>query len=426
MQYGLTHTKLADVLSRATRVYGQKYHTETEPLKRTNEKQETAVESLIKLLGYHAAVEKYKEAFKECDIKPSTTKSRNISDITGDITARKEQIGELEKRQSEYKRQNEAATMQALSIDENVYDDAIEMRARLERHLKLKLQLESRLRAVRRNTPKREGMPQRDFTELMRFFPNADIKALSDIEDFHVKLCGFLEADIKDEIDFLEPQIEQTVAEIARLTDKIKGLDVIHRHSEKILNEYALATNEIRILRDEIADLEKEVVRIKKQHELDKAMALLKQEQTNAIKDAERAINDRMNAINGQITRGTRPAPVVNIDADTKTYVFGTPDDVSEGNTFKNMIVYDLSLAGLAGFPFLVHDSSVLVRLENADLERVLELYKGFAGRSCQVFTALDKIGNLSAKAQKDIDGCTVLRLGQGSELFGKSWARNR
>ena len=423
-EYHIKQKYFTEIIRHATRVYGQKYHNEHIPLEYGREGQEKAVESLIKLLGFYEALEEYKNALEEYDLKPTSKVGKSHSDISSEIGDLHEQIEWLDKRRNELAQENEAASFHAMKIDENVYIEVEQLRGKLERLLKFKLQLESRLRAIKSNVPNLEGIPHRDFSALSLFFPKMELKALDDVENFHIKIYKFLESDINEEISLLEPLIEQTTAEIAELTARIKDFAVIHKHSEKILNEYGLATKEIGKLDEHIKQLETEAELLKKREKIEKELAKLKIAHDKAIAETERIINIEMVNYNNEITDFLRPEPKIEIDKVKKSYKFGTNDDKSEGNTFKNMVVYDLSLARLAHFPFLVHDSSIQERMETLDFLRLLKIYNTMSNHNCQVFIAVDKIDNYSSSIREILETAAVLYLSIGNELFGKSWTR--
>jgi hypothetical protein len=72
----------------------------------------------------------------------------------------------------------------------------------------------------------------------------------------------------------------------------------------------------------------------------------------------------------------------------------------------------------------LIHDSSIVKRIEDADFEQILSLYQKCGDIGKQVFIAFDKADTYTDDTYRMLDEAAVLRLSVGNELFGKSWSR--
>ena len=152
-------------------------------------------------------------------------------------------------------------------------------------------------------------------------------------------------------------------------------------------------------------------------------MANLRKRQEEALAAAQAEVNAEMKRINDIITGGDRTSPELTLNPD-KTFEFETPDDKSEGTAFKSLVVYDLSMLTLTPVPVLIHDSSIVKRIEDADFEQILRLYRESAKSGKQIFIAFDKADTYTPNTYKMLDEAAVLRLSVGNELFGKSWSR--
>ena len=78
----------------------------------------------------------------------------------------------------------------------------------------------------------------------------------------------------------------------------------------------------------------------------------------------------------------------------------------------------------MTDIPALIHDSSIVKRIEDADFEQILGLYEESGKKGRQVFIAFDKADSYTPKTYETLRGSAILRLSVGNELFGESWSR--
>jgi len=416
----LQEIKFREIVERFFRIYGHGNHNEHKPLSGERESMATAVEYLMKLLGKYEDIFNLKAAEDAFGLKPSKQAERSVSDITAEIGDNSGKIEGLEKRRDRLSRQNEEANLRALGIDHEKATRLAEIRKQLERLDTRKSRLESQLRAVRSNMPDGDGVLRKDFSALCRFFPDADVDALTDVESFHAKINGFLRSDIEDEIARLEPLIEDTDSDIAAIEKQLVESGIARTISQSILNQYARVTREIDDLSKKNEELKSEIEQADRRREAEKMLANLRRRQEESLADAERLVNTELTRINEIVTGGDRPAPVLTLKPD-KTFEFETSDDKSEGTAFKNLVVYDLSMLSLTPLPVLIHDSSIVKRIEDADFERILGMYQA---SDRQVFIAFDKADSSTPAAREILERNAILHLSVGNELFGISWSR--
>ncbi|MGE6573969.1 DUF2326 domain-containing protein [Paenibacillus xylanexedens] len=105
---------------------------------------------------------------------------------------------------------------------------------------------------------------------------------------------------------------------------------------------------------------------------------------------------------------------------DKNQYKFETIDDTGTGTSYKNMVVYDLSVLELTVLPILIHDSVVLKQIADVAIEKILKKY---LQSEKQIFISFDKKKAYTAESQIILLETKVLELApNGNELFGKSW----
>lgn len=412
-----------EIVERFFRIYGHGSHNERRPLQGERESMATAVEYLMKLLDRYEGIQNLKTAEDSYGIKPSKQAERSVSDITSAISENNEKIAGLEKRKEKLCKQNEEANLRALGIDPQQAERLAEIKGELGKLNRRKSRLISQLNAVRNNMPGNDGVLEKDFSALLRFFPDAKIDAFTDVEAFHAKINRFLRADIEAEIARLTPQIEYIDADIAVYEKQIEESGIAKSLSQSILTQYARVSREIEKLHEENETLKSELEQMEKRKEIEHLLANLRKRQEEALAAAQAEVNAEMKRINDIITGGDRTSPELTLNPD-KTFEFETPDDKSEGTAFKSLVVYDLSMLTLTPVPVLIHDSSIVKRIEDADFEQILRLYQESAKSGKQIFIAFDKADTYTPNTYKMLDEAAVLRLSVGNELFGKSWSR--
>ena len=346
-----------------------------------------------------------------------------MSDLISEIDDNKAKIEGLEKRREKLSQQNEEANLRALGIDHEKAALLADIRKELERLDSRKGRLESQLRAVRSNMPDGDGVLHKDFSALRRFFPDADIDAFTDVENFHAKINGFLRTDIEAEIARLEPLIEDMDADIAAIEKQLNDSGIARTLSQSILTQYARITREIDDLQKKTDELANEINAINRRKELEQLLANLRRKQEESLSAAEEKTNAELERINTIVTGGNRPAPILVLKPD-KTFEFGTVADKSEGTAYKNLVVYDLSMLATTAVPALIHDSSIVKRIEDTDFEQILGLYQEGGKNGKQVFIVFDKADSYTPTTYETLKNAAILRLSVGEELFGESWSR--
>jgi predicted nucleic acid-binding Zn-ribbon protein len=419
----LDHISFDEIVERFFRIYGHGSHNEHKPLLGEHESMNTAVEYLMKLFGKFDDIQNLKTAEENYGIKPSSKTERSVSDITAEIAANDANIDGLKQRREKLSRQNEETNLRALGIDPVLADRLAEFKRELGKLNRQKNRLISQLNAVRNNMPDNDDVLRKDFSALLRFFPNADLDAFAGVEAFHEKINRFLRTDIEAEIAKLTPQIEYIDAEITTYEKQLTDSGDVQSLSQSILTQYAYVSHELEKLIGDNAALHNEVEQLTKRKDTEQLLANLRRKQEEALAEAQTKINAEMERINNIITGGDRTAPVLTLKQD-KTFEFETPDDKSEGTAFKNLVVYDLTMLGLTPLPVLIHDSSIVKRIEDADFEQILVLYQESGKTGKQVFIAFDKADSYTPKTSEMLEDSTVLHLSVGNELFGISWSR--
>lgn len=257
---------------------------------------------------------------------------------------------------------------------------------------------------------------KRDFSQLLRYFPNADTRQLADVEHFHKGVTTAIHGAFSKRASDLDDLIALCNKEMTDLEAKAKSIVDTTEVPRFVLDHYA----ELKQKRDSLAAANDH-------YDEEKAMAQSVTDMRLQLSDLlaaelcgiEDVINERLVLLNGQLYDTARPSPILNI-TDEKHYSFETPNDNGTGTRDKGLILFDLSLLQTTALPVIAHDSILLKQIEDDVLEQLLELY---ASSSKQVFIAMDKPSSYTKRTEQLLNETAVLRLSRGgNELFGRSW----
>lgn len=419
---GLPALTFSEITERFFRIYGRENTLEKYPLLvKPREQDEKAVDFLLKLFGHYKILASIKFMEEELGIKASQLKSRQRQKVDIDkIESNQKTIESLRKRLQKLMKNSEEAQLAMFGFDTQTFERITAVQKELNSIIRKRNRLQSQLNAIKSNITDSKAETASEFESLLRFFPNANLKAFEEIEHFHIKIREILGEEMDQEIYRLQPLIEEYDKEIRRLNRKIEESGIAKEMSERVLSQCVNVSKSIDRLEEETAELihQKELqdARAEAEQKLEKLML----QQTEKLGEIQDDINLRMETINGVVTEKQETAPLLYITPQ-KDIIFETPGNTSEGTAFKSLVVYDLSVLELRPIPAIIHDSNILKRIEDVHLEHILERYQS---TKRQVFIAFDKADSTTEKAHKILEETAILRLSDGNELFGRSWSK--
>lgn len=403
-------------------IYGRENTLEKYPLLvKPREQDEKAVDFLLKLFGHYKILASIKFMEEELGIKASQLKSRQRQKVDIDkIESNQKTIESLRKRLQKLMKNSEEAQLAMFGFDTQTFERITAVQKELNSIIRKRNRLQSQLNAIKSNITDSKAETASEFESLLRFFPNANLKAFEEIEHFHIKIREILGEEMDQEIYRLQPLIEEYDKEIRRLNRKIEESGIAKEMSERVLSQCVNVSKSIDRLEEETAELihQKELqdARAEAEQKLEKLLL----QQTEKLGEIQDDINLRMETINGVVTEKQETAPLLYITPQ-KDIIFETPGNTSEGTAFKSLVVYDLSVLELRPIPAIIHDSNILKRIEDVHLEHILERYQS---TKRQVFIAFDKADSTTEKAHRILEETAILRLSDGNELFGRSWSK--
>ena len=419
---GLPALTFSEITERFFRIYGRENTLEKYPLLvKPREQDEKAVDFLLKLFGHYKILASIKFMEEELGIKASQLKSRQRQKVDIDkIESNQKTIESLRKRLQKLMKNSEEAQLAMFGFDTQTFERITAVQKELNSIIRKRNRLQSQLNAIKSNITDSKAETASEFESLLRFFPNANLKAFEEIEHFHIKIREILGEEMDQEIYRLQPLIEEYDKEIRRLNRKIEESGIAKEMSERVLSQCVNVSKSIDRLEEETAELihQKELqdARAEAEQKLEKLLL----QQTEKLGEIQDDINLRMETINGVVTEKQETAPLLYITPQ-KDIIYETPGNTSEGTAFKSLVVYDLSVLELRPIPAIIHDSNILKRIEDVHLEHILERYQS---TKRQVFIAFDKADSTTEKAHRILEETAILRLSDGNELFGRSWSK--
>lgn len=419
---GIPMLTFSEISERFFRIYGRDNTLEKYPLlMKPREQDEKAVDFLLKLFGHYEIISSIKFMEEELGIKASQLKSRHRQKVDIEkIKSNQKTIESLRNRLQKLMKNSEEAQLAIFGFDTQTFERITVVQKELNNITRKRNHLQSQLNAIKSNIADSKTETSSEFESLLRFFPNANLKAFVEIEQFHVKIREILDEEMDQEINRLQPLIEEYDKEIERLNQKIAESGIAKEMSERVLSQCVNVSKSIDRLEEETAELIHQKELQDARVEIEQKLENLLLKQNEKIGEIQDRINLSMETINGVVTENQETAPLLFITPQ-KDIIFETPGNTSEGTAFKSLIVYDLSILELRPIPALIHDSNILKRIEDIHLEHILERYQS---SKRQVFIAFDKADSTTEKAHKILEETAILRLSDGNELFGRSWSK--
>ena len=421
-KYGLVSDGLTfrGAVSRFIRVDRRETMKEDKPFRSAErETDAAAILGMLKLYGRYGEVKQQEKVAAEAEEREDTFKA-----------AQKFEYIPYIKSKTEYKRNKERIiTLQALAenlaakssdglldLDSMQAEKLRELRAKLSSFRRQKTRLQGQLDVIKQSQADSKKTFQRDYDELLYYFPEADASRLEKVENFHRSLTRILGGEIRESIVDIEAMIEIVAAEIKRLEEEAVRIKKMPNVTMAILDEYAAIKKELQLLIDanEAYD-NREKLHIVAQDEKKKLDDLIVAEMAGI----DLKLDGIMEEMNSTMYADAMKAPIINVESST-SYTFYTPDDGGTGMRYKGLILFDLAVLKSSKLPFLIHDSVLLLQIENEVVERILDYY---SKSEKQIFIAFDK--SATERAMEILKKAEVLHLTRGgNELFGRAWNR--
>ena len=416
----LPNISFRQIVGRYFRVYGRGSSNERKPLASYDgEAPKESLIALLKLFNGYTPIETLYLELKDKDERKKAIINADKYNLVTIIKSKKDyqkNLSDIERLNGELQSLARFGRQELLYLDPAQAEKAAEYKSRYETLTRRKKQLWAMYYSIKNNAERTHASTAQDFNALLQFFPNSDIKLLSDIENFHSKITDILSEEFTISMSQILKQINEISIELTQIEVSLKELDVPKRIADSTLKAYAQAQNQINEL-----NRQNELYVTKREIETDIRTLKAKYQQlfTDIFKDITSKINDVMAKLNAFIYGENIVAPVL-IVTKPNSYTFGTDMDDGTGTNYKNLILLDLASLKLTELPTIAHDTIVFHNIGQEPMAKILELYNK---SEKQIFIAIDESAKYNEIAQKIIENNKILELsGNGNELFGSSW----
>jgi len=422
-KYGLAKYGISfrDAVNPYIRVYHRNSLNEEYPLQASDKEAfKSQISRLLKLYGKYQGIgveeKKFDIAKDKADnmAKSISFSIVNSSHDKAEFKKNEERIKELEKKCEELSSNNNEGL---LDLDSLQAERIAEIKSQLSLLRRQRTRIQSKLESIKQGEEEKYKGKASDYTELQRYFPEVNLAAIEEVEEFHAKLAEILKNERRESIESLEATMEVTNQKIAELEKELSETKQTPTVSQATLKQYAEYHREL----DNLRDANKNYERFNQFKEArDQQETIFNDLVTKETTSLGSVINPKMKEINDFIFDGKKTAPIFSVSS-YKKYDFSVENDNGAGAQFRGLITFDLTVLSQTDLPFLVHDSNVFKNIENTALTKILELYSRIKGK--QVFIAFDKAQEYGEKAVEILEKTKVLALNQGgNELFGTSW----
>ena len=256
---------------------------------------------------------------------------------------------------------------------------------------------------------------QEFYDSLTEFFPNVNVRKLSEVDEFHNSLFNILNKEVSQESENLDILMNECENQINDLSKELGTYA-----NEKAISKSILKNIENVIGHKQQLILENRSYDTLKALEKDKNDSIKKLDSMigDILIKIQNKINAEVSILNTFLYSTDKQSPFLSLSR--KGYEYTTFNDSGTGTNYKNLILLDICLLKQTFLPALIHDSLLFKNIADEPIENILKLYIEF---NKQIFIAFDKLNTYPENVQKIIKDYYVLQLGDNEKaLFGFTW----
>lgn len=402
---------------------GEKQISPKEVLRNYNGESGTEqVRTLEKLFEKYSAIKSYVDVIQDSEncgkIKKQAGKLKVELDEFKEINIEetKQKISELESQKQELLK-NQKDKIPAL--DAQNAKNLAELKSKHKSLAAKRTRLLTRIENVENSNFETVKPSKASYDSLLKFFPNADIKKIEEIDNFHENLSRILSQEQQEALEEYKAELEETQTEIENLENKISDFGNAEDFTTAFLLEFSKIQEQIDRL-DEM--LEKDKNKKAAASQLKEDRKKLKPAEREILDEIQNAVNKNLSALSAEIL-GKNTKSVEFSFPTNSTYELGSPLDDGTGTDYTSMILFDLSVLRLTKLPALIHDSYLLSNIRGSRLENLIKVYAKETEK--QIFLSIDETDKLTP-ATSDLatkeDACVIKLHKWGGELYGYYW----
>lgn len=425
-RYGMEHCggTFRGLTSNFIRVYGKNNYSVDKPLSANiHESQAEGVKRLLRLFEEYEHVDEVQKRLDDANkAKGTYSESLRRNFIASaankhEVEANSKRIGELETSLEEL----EAMEHDNLSeLDPIVAEQVSNLKVTLSKLRRRRTILNSQVKTMESDADLGSFRKTKDFDQLLKFFPDINLKPLKEIEAFHEGLIRNLAEERRTRSAELKEQIGSLELEISATESKIREMGTTSNLTKAVLKQYSETVSEIRKLNEANASYERK-------GELASAAKSIKEHRDTLIESTlssvQSKVNDSLAQLNERVCGDEANPPRLSLNSPS-SYSFGIANDTGTGSQTRALALFDVSLLRLTRLPAIALDTVSIKQVGDEPWLKILDLY--CEGQK-QVFISFDKAESYSdGKIPKAIKDNVVLELSKGHELFGKSWATEK
>lgn len=240
-----------------------------------------------------------------------------------------------------------------------------------------------RLRKLQNNISNISNNFDIDFANLLRFFPNINLKEMNEINEFHRNLLKILSSDIKEEIENESKWISDYETTEQEIIAKIQNVVKVSESQKLSLDRFVQLQNDINSLMrgKDIYNLQNRLKENK-----DTAARIYENVLQDALTEVQQLLNNEINRRNDTIFDGIVKSPMITLRP--KSYKYSCIDDNGTGANYKNLILFDLSVLTLTCLPTIIHDTILFKNIAVDVLEKIIFQYNQFKNK--QIFGSVE------------------------------------
>lgn len=391
------------------------------------QKDEDGITELEKVMNYYEPIKKEKESKQEAQATAKALKDAEgrkiITRLTEkDVDKNKEKITELNKELKKlgYSEANEQEN--SISTSNEEITDINQNIKSLREH---RFELYARRKVLSGSYVETVESIDGELTRLKRFFGDSiKCEEIENIQQFHLRIQAILKEESNEELQKIESDLAKTNQEISELMKKTIELDQPVGVSRSYIDEITDIKAEI----SKLEDLNRNYsAREKIRSTVGEAKNILQNVEKNYTVLMQNAINKTLSTFMKEMFPDTVPSiPTITI-SEKGSYSYQSYNDGGNGTSYRDLILFDLSIMKLSSLPVLIHDNNLTKTIGNKTVERIYMIYQEVS-KDKQIFVSFDGLKNFDGEdMKKEINNCTRLRLSIADDnyLFGKKFNTN-
>lgn len=405
------------ITSLFSRIWGKDNLDVKQPLHaHFKEKSASRIDNLIKLYQKYDEIESLSSSVKSLDNRKKSVNSAYKQNLIPKSTKSqyKKNLQSLSEIDGEIKDIKDNLSKYAISIGEIVNRKVSELKVTRDTLLSERDRLSTNLYRVKRDLDKNKYIKSKAFKNLEKFFPQANLDRLGQVETFHSKIARIL----KDELTSSEKELTSNIQEIKAA---IASVDLQISEALGNVEEPTAIVDRIHELAVQHSNAQREI----DYFETDKAVTedlrdeklRLAEEKNSILAHIANIINNKIRKMVDNVYDEHRKSPKLEIA--NNSYSFSAVEDTGTGKAYSNLILLDLAILQTTVLPFVIHDSVLFKNIENDAVAHLVELYASF---NCQTFIAIDEIQKYGKKAETLLIEQKVIQLSNNNQLYIKDW----